>query len=774
MKKSLMLPSIFVLSLFAILFSPASSANVSAFNAGRIIDDTVFANSSTMSADDIQSFLNSKVPVCDTWGTKMYNSWQTRAQFAATIGKYPPFTCLKDYSENGLSAAQIIYNTSQNYRINPQVLLVLLQKEQGLVTDTWPYDTQYRSATGYGCPDTAACSTTYYGFTNQVSWASRMFRSIMDASPYWYTPYVVGNNYIRYNPNAACGGSNVYIENRATQALYNYTPYQPNQAALDAGWGTAPCGAYGNRNFYLYFTSWFGPTTGTAFFQLPGSPTTYVYGANNTYYRIVSYERLLDYGFTTKFNSRVDQLTNDAVSTMTLAGDLPAVSRFEGDAISVISDSTSHPFPSAEVFHAYGYNFGNEANLPSWLGRNLNNGGAVQQVAHSIDTAWAYYVDNGKKHRFCNGEAYNSTGSPIYSTRPTTILRDSYLSSIPSGSPIAGEGDVIVSSDYKTYGLWQNGVYNSIESSVASILGAENCLSTQDAIDQLPKSSSTISNLVKSANGKRFILDERKKLEVDDTGGVNTGIDDSKYVSVNDSFINRVSKTEKLNELVRINNNDGVYVIETGRSFIVPSPDDLYGLGFNFSQVQSVSNKTLQLFNAGGIKYKPGRVIRIGQQEGVYLIDGNFKRYDFTNASDFLGYGYSWSDISSVDSTMIQSYSYSGPVKPYVKDETGNYWLINKSKRYKVTPTLLQPSLYAVSDTNSNPLSYQIISKLPESTLTKVFRADLTDSVYMIENGQKRAFTSASALLGRGFKWSDVMSLSSTYVNSLPNGAPVI
>ncbi|HPF31067.1 MAG TPA: hypothetical protein PLO25_02040, partial [Candidatus Saccharibacteria bacterium] len=36
----------------------------------------------------------------------------------------------------------------------------------------------------------------------------------------------------------------------------------PNQATLDAGYGSAYCGAYGNRNFYLYFTDWFGPTYG--------------------------------------------------------------------------------------------------------------------------------------------------------------------------------------------------------------------------------------------------------------------------------------------------------------------------------------------------------------------------------------------------------------------------------------------------------------------------------------------------------------------------------
>ena len=239
----------------------------SAFEPGNIIDDNVFTHANSMSVDQIQSFLNSKVPTCDTWGTQRSEfGGGTRRQWAEARGHSAPFTCLKDYQENGLSAAQIIYNKSREFSINPQVMLVLLQKEQSLVTDTWPISTQYKTATGYGCPDTAPCDQQYFGLSNQITWASRMFRSIMNASPGWYTPYVLGNNFIRYSPDASCGGSTVNIQNRATQALYNYTPYQPNRAALDAGWGSAPCGAYGNRNFYLYFTSWFGSTRTIATF----------------------------------------------------------------------------------------------------------------------------------------------------------------------------------------------------------------------------------------------------------------------------------------------------------------------------------------------------------------------------------------------------------------------------------------------------------------------------------------------------------------------------
>jgi hypothetical protein len=245
----------------SLLTHQTSDATVNGWQAGNIIGDGVFTNKNTMNASTIQSFLVSKVPSCDTWGTQTSEyGGGTRRQWAEAHGYSAPFTCMRDYSENGKSAAQLIYDASQKYSINPQVLLVLLQKEQGLVTDTWPLSIQYRSATGYGCPDSAACDSQYYGLTNQLEWAAKMFRAIMNDSPTWFTPYVLGDNTIKYNPDSSCGSSNVYIQNRATQALYNYTPYQPNQGALNADWGTAPCGSYGNRNFYLYFTSWFGST----------------------------------------------------------------------------------------------------------------------------------------------------------------------------------------------------------------------------------------------------------------------------------------------------------------------------------------------------------------------------------------------------------------------------------------------------------------------------------------------------------------------------------
>lgn len=256
----------------------------SEFRVGRIIDDTVFFDGNAMSVSQIQSFLNSKVPNCDTNGTQ--NSTHsngsrlyTRAEWGTIKNNPPPYVCLKNYTENvpskssdaycqggfsggQKSAAQIIYDASVACSINPKVLIVLLQKEQSLVTDDWPWNIQYRSATGFGCPDTAACDTTYYGLFNQVYNAARQFQRYAKL-PGNYNHRGGRTSFLRYNPQEVCGGTNVFMENQATAGLYNYTPYQPNKAALDNLYGTGdPCSAYGNRNFWRMWHDWFGSTDG--------------------------------------------------------------------------------------------------------------------------------------------------------------------------------------------------------------------------------------------------------------------------------------------------------------------------------------------------------------------------------------------------------------------------------------------------------------------------------------------------------------------------------
>ena len=239
---------------------------MSKFDPGNIMSDAVMSNKDSMSVQDIQNFLNSKNP-CNNTNTYMA-SWYPHLQYTIRDGK---FVCMAQDSFGGKSAAQIIWQASQDYGINPQFLIVLLEKEQGLISDTWPNSIQYRSATGYGCPDTAACDSQYFGLENQLRNAASLFRTVLNGG---WSNYPVGQTYVQFHPNASCGGTVVNIQNRATSALYRYTPYQPNQSALNAGYGTGDnCGAYGNRNTWGLFTDWFGSTSS----QIPVNGSVFNY-----------------------------------------------------------------------------------------------------------------------------------------------------------------------------------------------------------------------------------------------------------------------------------------------------------------------------------------------------------------------------------------------------------------------------------------------------------------------------------------------------------------
>ncbi|MFW3171945.1 LGFP repeat-containing protein [Geodermatophilus sp. CPCC 206100] len=250
-----LLPLAVVLSLLSGPTTPAQAANAPDFNPGNIIADSVFFNSQTMSEYGIQAFLEAKNPQCTAGFTCLRdfyeNTWNRGAD--AQCGEYA--------GAGGERASRIIHKVAQACGVNPMVLLVLLQKETSLVTKTNPtWDNAYKKATGYGCPDTAPCDAQFYGFYNQVYKAAWQYKRYTN-NPNSYSYRAGRDNYIQWNPNANCGGSTVYIHTRATAALYIYTPYQPNAAAMRNLYGTGDgCSAYGNRNFWRMFTDWFGST----------------------------------------------------------------------------------------------------------------------------------------------------------------------------------------------------------------------------------------------------------------------------------------------------------------------------------------------------------------------------------------------------------------------------------------------------------------------------------------------------------------------------------
>lgn len=180
---------------------------------------------------------------------------------------------LKDYSEGGRSAAQIIYDAAHSYNeasgnwggisintttgtVNPRILLVYLQKEQSLITRGDLPANALIKAMGYQCyagvsndNNDNGCNDAYEGFTKQVENAAWQLRynyeyAIRGIKPTGFTPhYIVGEAVSM--PDEYDNHYNVTMTNGATCTVYSYTPY-----VFDSAY-----------NLWKYFNNWFTEST---------------------------------------------------------------------------------------------------------------------------------------------------------------------------------------------------------------------------------------------------------------------------------------------------------------------------------------------------------------------------------------------------------------------------------------------------------------------------------------------------------------------------------
>ena len=239
----------------AITLIPLSAAfGESGFRPGNIISDAnMYQSSPSMTQAEIQKFLQIQGANCKGNGCLKNLRFDTR-NYAAD--KY----CQSYQGAKNEPVSQIIYKVAKSCKINPKVLLVTIQKEQSGVTKNLTKTTQNKLL-GYGCPDTGPCDALYYGVQNQLYRAARQFQRYR-ALPKNYTFRAGKNATIQFSPNSDCGSTKVKIENAATASLYNYTPYQPNQALLSGN--PDSCSAYGNYNFFNTYKRWFGDPRGSA------------------------------------------------------------------------------------------------------------------------------------------------------------------------------------------------------------------------------------------------------------------------------------------------------------------------------------------------------------------------------------------------------------------------------------------------------------------------------------------------------------------------------
>jgi len=194
------------------------------FDPNHLITDINFTAVDSLSQSDVQSFL---------------------AAQSGTLGSYKAL----DHGGVKRSAAAIIWRAAQSWLVSPKVILVTLQKEQGLLSAAKPSAGTLAWAMGCGVPDSGSRQATYEGFGKQVWYGAE---SLHNDGKGWYAGIT-----------KVCGDGTVKSADQASYALYCYTPW----IGVSGG---------GNKLFWtLYWQYFANPLAVDAV-----APTTSVAGAN--------------------------------------------------------------------------------------------------------------------------------------------------------------------------------------------------------------------------------------------------------------------------------------------------------------------------------------------------------------------------------------------------------------------------------------------------------------------------------------------------------------
>lgn len=655
--------------------STARAINPAGFDPGRIIDDAVFYDPGGMGGvSDIQNFLNAHVPSCDTNGTRASGYGNlTNAQYAQQIKGWPgpPYACLNNYHENpttgetsfekgggafsgGQSAAQIIYNASQDYRINPKVLLVFLRKESlNLFSDSWPMKSQYKYAMGYACPDSgpnysANCDGSKGGFLKQVryaAWQLRQYYNNMDQ--YNYAP---GRwNTIQYSPNPSCGTKDVYIQNYATASLYIYTPYVPNDAALRAYPGTANCGAYGNRNFWFFWQEWFGSTLLNGnFLRSTNDATVYLVGDKMKY--PIADSSILGAAGTLGGVGFVSQSYLDSIPTGVL---MSRIIQGPDGTVYFYDSDIKLPFTSCEMVVAYGSSCGAAAELTQVQIDKFTTGPVVTRGMKTT-SGRTYYIENGTRREVIDDQALSEAG------RATgyNLFSDSAFNYLPYGVPFIRDGIVLQSRQSTSKQFIRDGanllqIKRTTLSDVAfSGLGAKEL--DEQSFQKLPTPSQTIGDSVIDSSDGVFVLTSVGKKRA-----VNAQSLHLSPVRLSSSIVSQLRGAGNLSTppLLKSMTDATVYVIVNGEKRPLVAMEDLKSItGEDSPFLGWVSSDVINAIPTGNVIVGSGRLVKTPSNATVYMTDGYDKLIPMSSFDPSRDLGVNMS-IRTISDTILAKYT---------------------------------------------------------------------------------------------------------------------
>jgi len=387
--------SLALLPLLAPLTAFAQAAVDPKFNPNNILADGDLLDYSSLGLADIQNFLQAKGSyLANYYAPDTYGTVRTAAEiiYNAASNNYD---CDGVILNDSHSETERIVKCRHITTVSPKFLLILLQKEQGLVEDPSPSQNSLDWATGYGCPDNWVCNPYYKGFGKQVNSAALQFLAYVNEQDH-YT-YKMGQTYtISNTPAPYCTETNqtmvVTPANKATAALYNYTPHVFN----------------GNYNVYKIWQRYW-PTNQIVYpdgsvLQVKGNPAIWL--IQNGHKRLFANYAAFVSRYKPEQVVTVKQSDLDnypAGNPIKLAN--YSLVQTPDKTIYLLVDSEKRPFASLAVFKKIGFNPDeiDKAAVADLAGYTL--GKAITATStyvtgtlmQDIKTGGVYYVENGTK-----------------------------------------------------------------------------------------------------------------------------------------------------------------------------------------------------------------------------------------------------------------------------------------------------------------------------------------------------------------------------------------
>jgi hypothetical protein len=241
----LLLALIFTFSLIISTNTTSAQTVNPNFNPNLIITDAELMDYDSLNVTQIQSFLQKYNSYLANYKTlNAHGTLKTAAEIIFDASN-------KNYDCSGVTLTENPIEVEKEIKcrrittVSPKFLLVLLQKEASLIEDTAPSQSHLDWATGYGCPDNWTCNPYYKGFGKQVNSAALQFLAYVNEQDR-YT-YKAGQTYTFSNPYGTISTQSMTVTptNKATAALYNYTPHVFN----------------GNYNVYKLYERYFPTQT---------------------------------------------------------------------------------------------------------------------------------------------------------------------------------------------------------------------------------------------------------------------------------------------------------------------------------------------------------------------------------------------------------------------------------------------------------------------------------------------------------------------------------